>query len=257
MIPVELEKKILSGNASFETYQSGFTEYNVIPVRSKEYIVILGYNFQPAGTANYRRDVGGTIGIPGQVKVPQKIEFFDGQRYNHFIHRMEEVGTNASNLDLHNVTQGGLYMVYKRDCGIAVTVPLYENYDWSGLTSVWRSGITNVPDSGQEIIFKGTNNYGNTTATGFTLLAKTEGATGATNNTPTNRFFNSDRYSENFEAGPIAGETNQFNFNTEPGPVTYNANATYASNTPADWNNAWYLNVQYVRVFQEADENLR
>jgi hypothetical protein len=113
MIPVQLEKKILAGKAAFETYQAAFTEYNVIPVRSKEYIVILGYTFQPAGTANYRREVDG-LGVPGQNKVPQKIEFFDGQRYNHFIHRMEEVGTNPANLDLHNVVQGGLYLVYTR-----------------------------------------------------------------------------------------------------------------------------------------------
>ena len=256
MIPVELERKILSGKATFETYQAAFTEYNVIPVRQKEYIVILGYNFQPAGTANYRREVEG-IGIPGQTKVPQKIEFFDGQRYNHFIHRMEEVGTAAQNLDLHNVTQGGLYMVFKRDVGVAVTIPKYANYDWNGFVDVWRSNITNVPDSGQQIIFKGTNDYGNSTATGFTLLAQTEGFSSATGNAPTNRNFDSAKYSENFEGGPYQGETNQFNFNTEPGPVTYNGNATYVANTPTDWNNSWYLNVQYVRVFQEADENIR
>jgi hypothetical protein len=240
MIPQGLENLILDGKARFETYQAGFTELNVIPVENKEFIVVTGYSMTPANRAAYSEPsafVTSTI---------QRIEFFDGDRYNHFIHKMGGGGGQSDNFtyDYHN--QHGLYMVFHNDVGVMVTVPINENVNLTGFRADLDGSNGN---SAARVVQQGTNPY---LTTPQSVQYLTESASVGTANIPSNRSINSDDYSNSMNGGPFTGQTtNQFQFTTEDGPVYYNAAANYNAIGPDDYRINWYLNVQYVRVYQQ------
>lgn len=252
MIPVKLEELILSGNATFETYQIGLTEFNVIPVKEKEFIVIIGYDFQ---AANDVRSSGDTSGR----KVPQKIEFFDGFRYNHFIHKMMDItGSSAILQDQRMVSNEGLYMIFKRDVGVSITMPYETEYDWSTLVDTLDGGVgrPTVPNTAKNIIFEGTNDY---QTNPISSLVGTEMKLPQTSSIPLNRSVKGTKYSNQYTNGPynLNFDNNQFNFSPEFNPRYYIGKDSYASVTADDMNKGFFLNVKYVRVFQEADENIR
>lgn len=255
MIPTQLEKLILSGKASFETYQIGITEFNVIPVQSKEFIVVIGYDFYAANDVSID-------GVATNQKVPQKIEFYDGFRYNHFVHKMMDVtGSSAILQDQRMVSNDGLYMLFKRDVGISITIPRWNEYNWSNYVDTLdgATGKATIPTSAAQIINDGVNEY---TTTPISSLAGTEMATPEVSSIPLNRTITGGTYSDQYTNGPynLGFDNNQFNFSPEARPTSY-INTTfpnaYQSVTPEQMNRAFFLNVKYVRVFEEADTNIR
>lgn len=252
MIPVKLEELILSGNATFETYQIGFTEFNVIPVKEKEFIVIIGYDFQAANDVRSDNSSSG-------LKVPQKIEFFDGFRYNHFIHKMMDIsGTSAILQDQRMVSNEGLYMIFKRDVGVSITIPYETNYNWTPYVDTLDGGVgrATVPNTAKNIIFEGTNNF---QAAPISALAGTEMKAPETSSVPLNRSVKGSKYSDQYTNGPynLNFDNNQFNFSPETRPRFYSGANSYDEVSISNMNQGFFLNVKYVRVFQEADENIR
>lgn len=245
-LPAKLEDLILEGKARFETYQAGFTEFNVIPVQSKEFIVITGYSFFPANRANY------TEGTTGAVSTIQRIEFFDGSRYNHFIHKMGGGANPADNFTYDYHVKDSLYMTFHNDIGIMVTVPINETVN----LNAFRADIDGSNgNSARKVINQGTNPY---LTTPQSVQYGTESASAGTFNIPGNRGINDPNYTNSMAGGPFgvgSQETNQFQFTAEDGPVYYNINPT-ASVSPDDYRLNWYLNVQFVRVF-ETGTNIR
>jgi hypothetical protein len=234
-IPAKLEELILEGKARFETYQAGFTEFNVIPVQSKEFVVITGFTFHPASSVVYPGNaVRATI---------QRIEFFDGNNYSHHIAKMSGGTGSSEPRDLNELIQTDLYSVFHNDVGIMVTVPLNEQYDLSSFTDTIDGSNGN---SARKVINQGTNPY---LTTAQNVQYATEGASAGTLNIPANVKVNGPNYTNNMTGGPHTGQqTNQFQFTTEPNQVFY-GNSNYAALQPADFRENWYLNVQFVRVF--------
>lgn len=240
MIPQGLENLILDGKARFETYQAAFTEFNVIPVENKEFIVVTGYSITPANRATYSEPattVRSTI---------QRVEFFDGDRYNHFIHKMGGGANVTDNFTYDYHTQYGLYMVFHNDVGLMVTVPVNADIDLQG----FRADIDGSNgNSAARVIQQGTNPY---LTTPQSVQYATESSSVGTSNIPSNRSINSDNYSDSINGGPFTGQTtNQFQFTSESGPVYYRDANNYSAVGPDELRQNWYLNVQYVRVYKQ------
>lgn len=245
-IPAKLEEMILDGKARFETFQCAFTDFNVIPVESKEYIVITGFNFQ-APAAVYYTDPA-TF-----VATVNRIEFFDGTNYNHFFSKMGgQSGVTQGVSQVANFFEN-LYLVYKKDCGVAVTIPKQDDVNWDA------AGYQQVLDGSNgnaaaKVVNQGTNPY---TATPQTSLARTRGFSAGTDNVPFNRKPNAANYSSSFNGGPVpGGSTNQFNFTSEENMHYYNGFTNYATVGPQELRLGYYLSVHYVRVF-ETGTNVR
>ena len=246
-IPAKLEELILEGKARFETFQAGFTEFNVIPVGSKEFIVITGYSITPANRASYSEpstNVTSTI---------QRIEFFDGNRYNHFIHKMGGGAGGADNFSYDYHLQSDLYLTFHNDIGIMVTVPINEAVNLTGFRDDLDGSNGNTA---RKVINQGTNPY---LTTAQSVQYATESGSAGTFNVPGNRGINDPNYTNSMAGGPHgvgSQETNQFQFTSEDGPVFYAAVANYNAITPDSYRVNWYLNVQFVRVF-ETGTNIR
>lgn len=239
-IPAKLEELILEGKARFETYQAGFTEFNVIPVQSKEFVVITGFNFSPANRCRYVDSLPEISGI----STIQRIEFFDGNNYNHFVAKMGGAVGDTSNTIEEHYDMDDLYCVYHNDVGIMVTVPIAGPVNLNGFNDTIDGSNGN---SARKVINQGTNPY---LTTAQTVQYATESASPGTFNIPSNVKVNGPNYSNNLTGGPYAGqETNQFQFTSEPGRVVYNLANNYVALSPEDFRFNWYLNVQYVRVF--------
>lgn len=238
-IPAKLEEMILEGKARFETYQAGYTDFNVIPVQSKEFIVITGFTFYPAFAVRYN-DAGSA------VATIQRVEFFDGNNYSHHIAKMSgEQGALQDN-EHHYLRQSDLYNVFHNDVGVMVTVPINGNLNWNAFTDDIDGSNGN---SARKVINQGTNPY--LTSAQMTLY-QTEGASAGTMNVPGNRGINDPNYTNSMAAGPHgvgSQETNQFQFTAENQPHFYSTVNNYLQVDPNKLRLGWYLNVQYVRVF--------
>lgn len=238
-IPAKLEEMILEGKARFETYQAGFTEFNVIPVQSKEFVVITGLHFAPAQSTRYlTEDVG--------FSTIQRIELFDGNNYNHFIAKQGGRSGTTSVEDPTEFIINNLYCVFHNDIGVMVTVPVYGPIDLNSFTDTIDGSNGNTA---RKVINQGTNPY---LTTAQNVQYGTESASAGTFNIPGNRGINDPNYTNAMTAGPYgigSQETNQFQFTAESNRVVYGALSNYSSLTPDDFRENWYLNVQYVRVF--------
>lgn len=243
-IPAKLEELILDGKARFETYQAGFTEFNVIPVQSKEFVVITGFTFLPAASAKYQAISVSTI---------QRIEFYDGNNYSHHIAKMTGSTTTNEVRDLNELVQTGLYSVFHNDVGIMVTVPIYQTLSLNSFNDTLDG---NNGNTARKVINQGTNPY---LTTPQNVQYATESGSAGTFNVPGNRGVNNPNYTNSMTNGPHAvggQETNQFQFTSHPGKVYYGVASDYSAVTPPSLRTNWYLNVQYVRVF-ETGTNVR
>lgn len=238
-IPAKLEELILEGKARFETYQAGFTEFNVIPVQSKEFVVITGLQFQPASLCKYA-DKEPAV----RRSTIQRIELFDGNNYHHFIAKMGGQDFDLAQETPNHFDYENLYCVFHNDIGLMVTVPILGPIDLEAYTDTIDGSNGN---SARKVINQGTNPY---LTTPQTVQYLTESASPGTLNIPANVKVNGPNYTNNMTAGPYGGqETNQFQFTAEPTKVRYGLNTTYNALLPEDFRMNWYLNIQYVRVF--------
>jgi len=238
-IPAKLEELILEGKARFETYQAGFTEFNVIPVQSKEFVVITGFQFQPASFTKYvgRGDFAARATI-------QRIELFDGNNYNHFIAKQGGKTTDTEDAIPASYDFENLYCVFHNDIGVMVTVPIFDAVDLNGFADDIDGSNGN---SARKVINQGTNPY---LTTPQAVQYATESASPGTFNIPGNVKVNGPNYTNNMTGGPYGGqETNQFQFTSEHERVYYNVTSNYSTIEPNDFRYNWYLNIQYVRVF--------
>ena len=239
-IPATLEELILEGKARFETYQAGFTEFNIIPVQNKEFVVITGFTFQPASNVRYIE--GPQAGT--RISTIQRIEFFDGNNYSHHIAKMTGDQGDTEPRDLNELQERNLYNVFHNDIGIMVTVPIEAAVDLNGFTDTIDGSNGN---SARKVINQGTNPY---LTTAQSVQYATRGGSAGTFNLPANVKVNGPNYTNNMTGGPYGGqETNQFQFTSEPNRVIYGGLPNYIAVNPSDYRKNWYLNVQYVRVF--------
>lgn len=101
-IPTKIEEDIISGKAQYRTFQTGSGGQSILPVPTNAYVVIFGYDFNPAGGGlSVTGDTQGTavnnIQIdPVRVRQfeTQQISFYTGQDYFPFIHHVnQEINT--------------------------------------------------------------------------------------------------------------------------------------------------------------------
>ena len=244
-IPAKLEELILEGKARFETYQAGFTEFNVIPVQRKEFVVITGFTFHPASIVRYSNET--------QRATIQRIEFFDGNNYSHHIAKMTGGTSDVEARDLNELVQSNLYSVFHNDIGVMVTVPIAENVNLTAFRDTIDGSNGN---SARKVINQGTNPY---LTAAQSVQYGTESGSAGTFNIPGNRGINDPNYTNSMTAGPHgvgSQETNQFQFTSEDDAVFYNTVNNYDTVGPDEYRKNWYLNVQYVRVFN-AGTNVR
>lgn len=235
MIPVKLEKLILNNQARFETRVFGLQQYSLLPCPDDCKIVIIGYDFQPANVVN--DTLGG--GFATSYQGLQRVSFFDGSRYDHFLHKMSGTSVyQAINPDsrsrqgtrpFHKVD--GLYMIYNKDVGVEVGMAPEMQVFPAALNLALVSQL--FPQNlsfGQDF-----NDY-------------TDGGNfgGSLNATP--------QYSQAYSAPVTPPDFVDFNFEDTSGPHRYNASGinVYNKNEMA---NAWYLLVKYVVIFNRPESS--
>jgi len=92
-IPTQIEKDIVRGKATYQTFQTGIGGQTVIPVTPNSYIVIFGYDFSPAGgglTETVERPVFNIEAIPTTISYfgTQQVSFYSANAFNPFIHHV-------------------------------------------------------------------------------------------------------------------------------------------------------------------------
>ena len=95
-IPTQVEQDIISGKATYRTFQTGNGGQSILPVPANAYVVIFGYDFSPAG-GGWKR-VTGRIGS-GAANIlndniirwfeTQQISFYTGTDFYPFIHHVD------------------------------------------------------------------------------------------------------------------------------------------------------------------------
>jgi len=119
----KLEELIWSGQARFETRAFAIQHYNLIEVPADEFIIITGYDFQPANV------VQDAAGIAEGYQGLQRIEIISGGSYNAFFHKISgpsrfDAGTNSTRdtpqKPFHSIRD--LYIACKKDIGIQLSI---------------------------------------------------------------------------------------------------------------------------------------
>lgn len=234
MIPAKLEELILNNQARFETRVFGLQQYSLLPCPDNCKIVVIGYDFQPANVVNDTENGGTATAYLGL----QRISFFDGSRYDHFLHKMSgpestifggSGGNSRGSRPFHSVD--GLYMIYNKDIGVEVSMaPQMQVFPASLNLALVSQLFPQNLSSGQDF-----NEY--TDAGNFG---------GSLNATP--------EYFQAYSAPVTPPDFVNFNFEDSSGPHRYN---TLGSNiyTKQDMANAWYLLVKYVVIFNRPESS--
>lgn len=234
MIPAKLEELILNNQARFETRVFGLQQYSLLPCPNDCKIVIIGYDFQPANVVNDTEDGGVNTSYQGL----QRVSFFDGSRYDHFLHKMSGQSSYIQNFTdrarqgnrpFHKVD--GLYMIYNKDIGVEVSMaPEMQVFPAAlNLALVSQLYPQNL-SSGQDF-----NEY--TDAGNFG---------GSLNATP--------QYSQAYSAPVTPPDFVDFNFEDSAGPHRYNINGSNVY-TKEEIANAWFLLVKYVVIFNRPESS--
>jgi len=92
-IPTQIEQDIISGKATYKTFQTGSGGQSILPVPPNSYAVIFGYDFSPAGgglTVFNNDDTGLPNLHPIVVRwfETQQISFYTGTDFFPFIHHI-------------------------------------------------------------------------------------------------------------------------------------------------------------------------
>lgn len=101
-IPTQIEQDIISGKATYKTFQTGNGGQSILPVPSNSYVVIFGYDFSPAGGGFKRLSIGAKyVNTPlNQLNdegirwfETQQISFYTGNDFFPFIHHVDVKST--------------------------------------------------------------------------------------------------------------------------------------------------------------------
>lgn len=236
MIPAKLEELILNNQARFETRVFGLQQYSLLPCPESCKIVIIGYDFQPANVVNDTLNGGATTAYQGL----QRVSFFDGSRYDHFLHKMSGQSFYNSGSATSRAQQGsrpfhkvdGLYMIYDKDIGVEVSM--------APAITVFPS-IINLSLLPQ--LFPQNLSFGQDFNEYQDALANIGGSL---NGTP--------QYSQAYGVPPNPPDFVDFNFEDGTGPHRYNFLGTniYSNEEIA---NAWFLLVKYVVIFNRPESS--
>lgn len=239
MIPAKLEELILNNQARFETRVFGLQQYSLLPCPDDCKIVIIGYDFQPANVVNDIEDGGPLTAYQGL----QRVSFFDGSRYDHFLHKMsgQSLFTEGNSLtaQTNRNQQGirpfhkvdGLYMIYNKDIGVEVSLaPQIQVFPAALNLALVSQLFPQNLSFGQDF-----NEY-------------TDGGNfgGSLNATP--------QYSQAYSAPVTPPDFVDFNFEDSAGPHRYNATGANVYNKQ-EMANAWFLLVKYVVIFNRPESS--
>jgi len=113
-IPTQIEKDIVRGKATYQTFQTGIGGQTVIPVTPNSYIVIFGYDFSPAGGGLTQVTSAPPTDpqlLPTEISYfgTQQISFYSANAFNPFIHHV------PININSIGVTGEGLEVAYTVD----------------------------------------------------------------------------------------------------------------------------------------------
>jgi hypothetical protein len=101
-IPTQIEKDIVRGKATYETFQTGIGGQTVIPVNPNSYIVIFGYDFSPAGGGLTQVTAAptGIQNLPTSISYfgTQQVSFYSNNAFNPFVHHVPITATSLNNL---------------------------------------------------------------------------------------------------------------------------------------------------------------
>lgn len=91
-IPAQIEKDIIAGKATYQTFQTGSGGQSILPVPANSYAVIYGYDFSPAG-GGLRASTSATSSPELTPEVlrwfeTQQISFYTGNDFYPFIHHV-------------------------------------------------------------------------------------------------------------------------------------------------------------------------
>jgi hypothetical protein len=234
----KLEELIWSGKARFETRAFSFQQYSILPVQDDSFIIVTGYDFQPAGIVN------DTDLQENAYQGVQRIEFFDGFRYNHYLHKMSGAarplqGTSVDHRHslrpFHSVDN--LYNIYKEDVGVCVSVMpdmrvTNDTIQLNLIRNKFRDSLNTAGDNREYTDFA---NVGST-------------------------FNNQPEFGQAYGGGPVANlDFTEFNFEDNVGGANvhnYNRGGSQNYSKDNDCPNMWYLIVKFVRVLESPTENI-
>lgn len=98
-IPTQIEQDIISGKATYRTFQTGNGGQSILPVPANAYVVIFGYDFSPAGGGIQISQTNASTqssGITDLLDIEslrwfqtQQISFYTGTDFYPFIHHVD------------------------------------------------------------------------------------------------------------------------------------------------------------------------
>ena len=91
-IPTQIEQDIISGKATYKTFQTGSGGQSILPVPPNSYVVIFGYDFSPAGGGLQALQIADSgLDLTAQTLrwfETQQISFYTGTDFYPFIHHI-------------------------------------------------------------------------------------------------------------------------------------------------------------------------
>lgn len=235
MIPAKLEELILNNQARFETRVFGLQQYSLLPCPDNCKIVIIGYDFQPANVVNDTENGGQTTAYQGV----QRLSFYDGSRYDHFLHKMSGQSLFDKASGLNRAQQGtrpfhkvnGLYMIYNKNIGIEVAMsPAMQVFpatlNLALVSQLYPQNLSNGQDFNE---YTDGGNFG-----------------GSLNATP--------EYSQAYSAPVTPPDFVDLNFEDTSGPHRYNLTGSNLYSKD-EFANAWFLLVKYVVIFNRPESS--
>jgi len=107
-IPTQIEQDIISGKATYKTFQTGYGGQSILPVPSNSYIVIFGYDYSPAG-GGFQYQGGSFVNAAQNLLTDaaiapfenQQISFYTGVDFFPFIHHVN-IKTTANSISVDN-----------------------------------------------------------------------------------------------------------------------------------------------------------
>ena len=129
-IPQQIERDILCGKATYQTFQTGVGGQSILPVPANSYAVIFGYDFSPAGggfTTNQDQDAT-TVNQLNDSNIrffeTQQISFYTGTDFYPFIHHVDVKTTMSPRVVQNNVVPTANLITLYRSTQEVVSTPI-------------------------------------------------------------------------------------------------------------------------------------